>query len=251
MRMNLEEKYQGTLTFNEEVNGWTSFFSFEPDYMVALNGKFYTFKDGLIYEHNSPHANRNNFYGVQYGSQVGVVFNDNPSTEKMFKSIMLESNSPWHVSFTGDNNVWGDIYKAEFEKKKNRYFAYTRRNEDYNDVTTFATNGIGRLKSFSGNSLFFNKVGDLTNKGDKLTQLQNGRQTILGYIDSVNRQTNEIVLQQLYVAPIESEYCFSSKWNRFEGGEIRGCWLRADLYIDTTDFAELFAITANVAESYV
>ncbi len=42
-----------TVTFDEEVNGWTSFFSFVPEFMIGLNGNFFSFKDGEMWIHNS------------------------------------------------------------------------------------------------------------------------------------------------------------------------------------------------------
>ena len=44
--------------------------------------------------------NRNNFYGLQYGTLIDVVSNDDPSAVKMFKSISLETNQKsWSATF--------------------------------------------------------------------------------------------------------------------------------------------------------
>ena len=70
-----------TLSYAEDVKGWPSFYSFFPDYMVGMNGFFYTFgptinsdgtvSGGCLYRHNV-NETRNNYYGVQYNSRVAI-----------------------------------------------------------------------------------------------------------------------------------------------------------------------------------
>ena len=51
-----------TASFDERVNGWTSFKSFIPESGLSLNNKYYTFKNGDLYLHNN--SLRNCFYGT-------------------------------------------------------------------------------------------------------------------------------------------------------------------------------------------
>ncbi len=37
-----------TLSYSEGVQGWTSFFSFYPDWMIGMNNYFYTFKEEIF-----------------------------------------------------------------------------------------------------------------------------------------------------------------------------------------------------------
>jgi hypothetical protein len=238
---------ESTLTFDEEVNGWTSFFSYKPEFMISLNGKFFSFKNGDLFLHNSKNVPRNNFYGEQFTSKVGVVLNDNPSTEKVFRSVILEGNKPWETKLS-TNLTEGEIYKGEFEQKQSRFFAYTRRNEDSQDLTTHATNGIGRVKSVGANSVFFNAVGDMINVGDKLTQLQAGMPVDLGIITSIDRSTGEVSVGT-FDNPASLDYCYATKNSRVEGGNLRGYYMRADLENAETDFVELFAIKSTTNES--
>tara|TARA_R100001509_G_C4884447_1_gene221465 strand:- start:987 stop:7331 length:6345 start_codon:yes stop_codon:yes gene_type:complete len=55
-----------TISFNEKVNGWSSFKSYAPEAGVSLDGEYYTFKFGNIYEH-SIESFRNSFYGIVAG----------------------------------------------------------------------------------------------------------------------------------------------------------------------------------------
>ena len=237
-----------TIAFDEESKGWTSFFSYEPELMAGLNGKFFSFKDGELYQHNSRNVPRNNFYGVQYTSKVSVVFNENPSTEKMFKNIMLESNKAWSVKL--DTNLGtGEIFKSEFEKKKSRFFAYTRRNEDESNLTSFSTNGIGISRSITLNTIAFTFVNDIISIGDKLNQMQSGVPVELGIVQAAT--PTSITVSAFANAPSVGDFCYATKNSRVEGGELRGYYMRANLESDETDFSELFAVTTSTVESYV
>ena len=141
--------YYSTLTFKENVQGWTTFYSFRPDLMFSLKNNFYSTKDGSLYLHYSPSVSANNFYGVSYKSSITFIFNPKPSTNKNFKTINYEGSSGWQVdSFVSDAyavtpNVNQDLdvtnpvksyeegayiengitYRAGFTIKENKYYA--------------------------------------------------------------------------------------------------------------------------------
>jgi hypothetical protein len=51
-----------TLSFDENVKGWTSRFSYLPNQMFSVQNGFYSTKNGSIYLHYSVDVNRANFY---------------------------------------------------------------------------------------------------------------------------------------------------------------------------------------------
>ena len=92
-----------TLAFDDNVNGFPSFFSFKPDQSVSLKNNFYTMKDGVLYLHHSSRAKRGNFYGVQYSSNITFVFNPKVSMSKVFKTVNYEGSNGWQInSFASD-----------------------------------------------------------------------------------------------------------------------------------------------------
>jgi len=141
--------YYSTLTFKENVQGWTTFYSFRPDLMFSLKNNFYTAKDGSLYLHYSPLVSANNFYGVSNNSSITFIFNPNPSVNKNFKTINYEGSSGWQVdSFISDSyavapNINSELditnsvksyeegayiengitYRAGFTIKENKYYA--------------------------------------------------------------------------------------------------------------------------------
>ena len=90
--------YYSTVAFSEDIKGWTTFYSYRPTDWVSSKGVFYTCKDSTIYE--SYKGNEyNNFFGVQNGSHIDVIFNANPSMVKVFKTISYEGTNGWECSF--------------------------------------------------------------------------------------------------------------------------------------------------------
>ena len=143
-----------TLTFEDDINGWTSFHSYEPKYIGSLKSNYYSFYDAEIYKHydKSPSGVRGRYYGVTYNSSIEFIFNSNPSIIKNFKTVNYEGGNGWQVeSFLSDaegfdlqnaaqqqyqdsaNQVKsyeeglytesGVPYRAGFNRKENKYFA--------------------------------------------------------------------------------------------------------------------------------
>ena len=82
-----------TLTYSETVKGWPSFYSYMPEYIMGMNQYLYTFKGGNLYRHNT-NTIRNRYYGVDYPSTMTSVFNQEPTTVKVFKTIEEKNLGP-------------------------------------------------------------------------------------------------------------------------------------------------------------
>ena len=98
-----------TLSFDESVKGWVSFFTYQPDQIFSLRNVFYSAKDGGLYKHyvsRTPAGDnvpRGNFYGVSNQSSISFVVNPNPSNSKAFQTISYEGTSGWQIgSFKSD-----------------------------------------------------------------------------------------------------------------------------------------------------
>ncbi len=98
-----------TLSFDESVKGWVSFFTYKPEQIFSLRNVFYSAKDGGLFKHyvsrtqagnNVP---RGSFYGVSNQSSISFVLNQNPSNSKSFQTISYEGTSGWQIgSFKSD-----------------------------------------------------------------------------------------------------------------------------------------------------
>ena len=140
-----------TLSFDESVLGWTSFFSFKPDYMVSVNNYFYSFKNKTggskgVWIHNS--GQYGNFYEQVNNSDVTLILNANPSVVKIFKTINYEGAGGWELESmegssetgtTGDSSLpiapfstsnlgtlaalESNLFALNFKRKENKFFA--------------------------------------------------------------------------------------------------------------------------------
>ena len=113
----VEDSYK-TLAFDEEINGWVSFFSYKPTQIFSLINKYYT--TGASTDVNSAELyqqyyttvpdplTRGVFYGVRKPSNVTFVFNPQPDVMKNFNTISYEGSNGWEVEsfvsgFTGQD----------------------------------------------------------------------------------------------------------------------------------------------------
>ena len=85
-----------TLTFDDKVNGWSSFLTYKPNFGGSIASNFYTWNGGDLYKHYSS-SNKNTFYGEFQPSTVTIISNQNPSLVKHYKTINYEGTNNWKV----------------------------------------------------------------------------------------------------------------------------------------------------------
>ena len=89
---NLQNDPTATVSYSENVGGWESFKSFELEQGLSLSGKYYTVKQGMLYEHHSDAVDRNTFYGIFQQTTVDFVFNTSPDIVKSFHTLNYEGS---------------------------------------------------------------------------------------------------------------------------------------------------------------
>ena len=134
-----------TASFDEGVQGWTSFLSFKPSFITSLNSSFYSFYDGKPWKHYQNTVNINNnfgsFYETVYDSDVTLILNSQPSVIKSFKTINYEGATGWElqsmIASSGDTSLpigaftqattmqalEQELFSLKFKKKENKFFA--------------------------------------------------------------------------------------------------------------------------------
>ena len=134
-----------TSNFDEDVQGWTSFYTYKPTYMLSLNSSFYSFYDGKLWLHHAlPEegvTGYGNYYGTVTDSTVKVILNSQPSVVKNFKTINYEGATGWqldsmiasssdatlpinaYVAATSIDQLEQQIFSLNFKKKENKFFA--------------------------------------------------------------------------------------------------------------------------------
>ena len=133
-----------TISYKEGVKGWTSRKSFIPEGGISLNNIYYTFKDGLVWEH-SANALYNNFYGIQYFSLFNTVINESPNSVKAYKTLNYSGTASREIEYS-NNSKWYSLAEitanqllpdATRIKKEGWYTNFVRTNLESGEVKEF------------------------------------------------------------------------------------------------------------------
>jgi len=110
-----------TFSFNELRNGYTSFFSYYPEWITNAEELIYTWVNGQLYKHDNT-TNYSNFYGTQYGAYLTCVFNPAIHVKKSWNSLMEIADTIWIVPsmYTntysyGTTKQQSSLVEAEFQ----------------------------------------------------------------------------------------------------------------------------------------
>lgn len=155
-----------TLSFDDSVNGWVSFYDYRPDFGFSHNKKFFTLNSNNLYEHYKLDSSRNNFYGSGNASYITFIANAEPSIVKNFLAIDFEGSSYWAMeSAKSEDGIGTEIQKAhkidnaelsltgdilnQFKKKEDKYYSHIKNNTGVikNGIVGLDTAGIAGLFS--------------------------------------------------------------------------------------------------------
>ena len=240
-----------TLTHSEKNKGWTSFWEYFPDGFLNLNNKFLTIKNGQLWlQNDNTNEVKNNFYGEQKKTTIKTIFNDAMAEDKIFKTLVQESNEKWRAILK-TNLTEGEIKQAEFNTRESRQFSFIRGNEASDNLHGNTAQGIGVIVSVATTNITYSTIPDLISIGDVLYQLNGSTQEVIGTITVINRNTNIITVNAITTTPVVGLYSFSLKNSRVEGEEMRGYYMEVTLENEDTTDGELFAISTNCVKSYV
>ena len=237
-----------TLTFSPSSNGWTSFWSYNPDWMLGLNSSFYTWKLGELYKHDSNNT-RNNFYGINYESKITTVFNEDPTQNKVFKTLDLESTHPWKAVFTTDLSN-GENDASYFVEKEGSWMTYIRSVAGTNDNHELYTQGLGQVLGLTPpNTIELASVDSNISVGDQL-YIYNLVLNTLTPIGAVISSTDTTVTFSLITSPAIGNYIVYIKNNLAESFGLRGYYMQVELSILESSPVELFEVASSVFKSY-
>jgi len=245
-----------TLSYSPAVKGWPSFYSFIPEYTQGMNNYLYTFKNGQLYRHNT-NTLRNNFYGVQYNTTIKSVFNKGPLENKLFKTLILESDAPWSATLATDLPQVGSIADTYFEKKEGNYFAFIRFLEtDINLLMRYA-NGIANVTTVdaatpAATTLTFASsvnIGSIISIGDMV--YYGSTPTLGGVVTALNGQvvTTDTTIAGAS-APSNGDFILYVKNTVAESHGVMGHYCEYELTNTSTSKVELFSVGSESMKSF-
>lgn len=237
-----------TITFSKRSGGWTSFWSYAPDWMLGMNSSFYTWKDGSLYKHDT-NSTRNQFYGTNYSSSINTTFSQDPLTMKMYKTLSLDSNRPWETEIITDLST-GHISASYYEEKEGGFYGYIRRNNGVIDNSAMSTQGIGALSYRTLNTLVFsfNLSRSPVSVSDQLYVIRNQALLLIGTV--TNHTSNYIIVNSITTIPNSGEVIVLVKNSTAESYGARGYYMDVQLTNSDTTEVEIFSIASNVFKSF-
>ena len=253
-----------TLSFSLGVEGWPSFYSYRPDFMMGMNNYFYSWSGGNLYQHNSNAVPRNNFYGQQYNTEVITVFNEAPISNLLWKTIHLEGTHPWSAELETDLQT-GLVDVNWFTKKEGAWFAFLRNyeatiadyatNEGWLDSRSIAGVGTGTVGASTDFIVFNYIISDQISVGDYIFTLDgsgvpNAESQILNIQPNVPFDGNTSVTVTGSIFPAGNQYFASYKNFQAESTGMVGHYNYIKLTNTLTTVTELFAVEAEVMASF-
>ncbi len=277
---------EATLSYSEDSKGWPSFYSYLPDYMIGMNGYFYSFgpatnddgsvSGGNLYRHNV-NETRNNYYGVQYDSTITGVLNIEPKTIKLFKTMSYESDDRWACTSLITDLGSGSMLATYFEQKEGEWFTFLRETEGTRDYRDRSVNGIGSAGQVFGAPTvtiitFTVNVGSIVSVGDYIYStpltgtppVATGAPIYVGQVTEINAISGTFNANTLSidpaipepgtgvtgVAPAQGDFIFYFKDVVAESHGARGYFMQFKLENTSTTPVELFAVGSSVMKSY-
>lgn len=261
-----------TLTYDTDgrIQGWPSFYSYVPDYMVGMNSHFYTFSGGNLYRH-STNTERNNFYGTVYNSTVTTPFNTQPLDNKLYKTLALQGAERWAAQMVTDLQTSFAMPADYFEVKEQTFFAFVRNQDTDVNFRLRSAQGIGRCSTvnltdpaavvvnFEQEVNLSGINGTPTTPGNVGDMLYQGAATpiLIGQITAVNVNAqagiNQLVVDTTVTGgslPAPNTYCLFARNQVAESHGVLGHYALTTLTHPGRTQGELFAVQSDVMKSY-
>jgi hypothetical protein len=249
-----------TLSFDEKNNGWTSFWSYKPEWMSRLGNNFYSFKNGQLFRHHSETAEKNLFYNesgqllLPSSSSVTFVFNQEPSDVKHFKTISLEaSDNLWNVEMSSSLDR-GHITYDQFSTREGEHYAFIRRNDgDLLDFHHISVQGLGTPTSITGDTYAFTQVPSFLSEEDCLYFSRSIDSVVIKVGKLISFDSTTVTTATPIIGTvIDSEgFYFVAKNSEAESYGIKGYVLEVKLTSTGNGNAQdLYSVNAEVFKSY-
>tara|TARA_R100001443_G_scaffold604_8_gene2425 strand:- start:4276 stop:10155 length:5880 start_codon:yes stop_codon:yes gene_type:complete len=129
-----------TVTYSEDVKGWTSFKSFIQESGISMSGDYYTFNAGQCYKHHD-NSTRNSFYGASTNSNITFLLNESPLIIKNYNTLNYDGDESWICNSIETDQQGGTV--SSFIEKEGKWFNYISGNDNVVDTQAFNFQGIG------------------------------------------------------------------------------------------------------------
>lgn len=232
-----------TWVYSDAYDGWLGRMTFNPEDMTRIGSKFFAFKNGEVYEHNSESA-RNTFFGVEYPSKFTFNFSQNPSERKIYKNLEIEGTDAWNIFVKTDINE-GYVNLSDFEKEEGVFYAYLRTSNEEIDSSLLSCQGIGNC---TVNALVLSFTFDLDSVISVGDEIRNATLQLVGKV--LSKTNNSLTLDAVNNIS-NGDYVLCSKPQSIENSGLLGYHMEVSCELNKTTPTEVFAVNTEVSKSYM
>ena len=235
--------YEKSIVYSAGLGKFTSFVDYTSDFYGTLGNRFLQIRGNQVYEAEA-NALYSNFYGTQGESYIKGVFNQAPTSRKVFNSIGIDATqSPSATLSTIDQEV--AIPTGAFALKEGVYYSSVPREEGTSQFIS-----LGEVASEADPSItFVNKVNRLPFRmGGDVYKLVGGTLTDLAAVN-VSSVTSARVLEMTNAGSVAAGDVLAVKGDAVDGDPLRGAYAEVKVVFSTTSALELFALSAHTSES--
>lgn len=238
-----------TLTFSNTSQGWTSRWTYRPEWMIGLNNSFYTFKDGSLWQHdvNPQHCV---FYGDTPYFSISTIINEAPTEVKMFKTLVIDGTTGLNIAgYTDLDQV--EMSSSQFIDKEGNWYAYLKRPQNQISFDLLSTQGVGIVDNIVGTTINFNTEVSNVDAGDVVYRELNGLTELIGTVSDAS--ANSITVVSYITTPVAGNYIFIVKNAEAESYGARGYYLNLSMFLSgqpASQTHELFAINSSIFKSF-
>lgn len=234
-----------SISFSLMTKGFVNYYTYKSDFLFSMNGKPFVSYKGILYQ-NEVTENYSYFAG-QGTMNVKVVYVVNPEidSDKVFKAMFLQSNTPWNTKIR-TNYTESEITESLYEKKESFYYTNCLRNvSGYN-----TSSGLGIIKSINLNTVEFSRGFDNNVSVGDFLMLQN---SITEY-EIIDINENSLTLSNVIGLTVGS-FAFAIKkyigGYRPDGDPIRGKWMEITLDKITDESIYITSASTEIIKSYL
>lgn len=235
--------YEKSIVYSAGLGKFTSFVDYTSDFYGTLGNRFLQIRGNQVYE-AEVNALYSNFFGTQGEAYIKGVFNQTPTSRKVFNSIGVDATqSPSATLSTIDQEV--AIPTGAFALKEGVYYSSVPREEGTSQFIS-----LGEVASEADPSItFVNKVNRLPFRmGGDVYKLVGGTLTDLTSVN-VSSVTSARVLEMTNAGSVTAGDVLAVKGDAVDGDPLRGAYAEVKVVFSTTSALELFALSAHTSES--
>jgi uncharacterized protein (TIGR02145 family) len=126
---------------------WQGAYTFTVENFITLQNRLFTFKNGLVYEHNQPTniVNQNTFFGDYFPSKIMFTSNILPQLPKVYDNFVSESNLVPNFVYFYNNYPklqMSDLDNTSFINLEGVWYAVILRNKRVDTGTSYTYDGL-------------------------------------------------------------------------------------------------------------